>query len=939
MDTYTVFAGKYAHASESGEQEEDSPEQRVLKTIIMLQALRYLSPDTVHFKATAGNLETAFEGIDSLNLGQAKIIADKLVADNVLFVDQGLYQVPLGNAVDQAKIINLIEEKRKATRTSTLIRGFSEWDILPANEPLKARLVIRKLTAVDFNKELNSLINEPTKDWAPKVAMIFARTPAEADQAQQLLADAMKNERANSIIFIDATATNLPPDRWEAYIEATARISYFTGKDDSQCQREKDQADSIIRDWARQIRNGRFIIHSEKPAKPRLLAGGEDLLEELKNMVIRKYPACQDFGQGARNTYFRGNSGPAVIKAGIFGIGQNPISKDSVRSFIKDINVDNYWNLLPDNPLAKLRKNLDRKAAKAFAPGGSGRLEIKEIIEDFMKQGFMPVTLYAWFTGYLLKEFADSKYRYSDGNIGNVMDADRLADMIDRVYKHLQHPGTTYREQYIEVLTEEQRAFAALAKNIFNLTGEESLDLIAIRLGQIAKDWGYPFWAFSHAPDAPGLQEFVDLFIQYLNSEEDKRAGYGEVASELGKLILEKPDAEPALQKLFTQENLQRGMVNWLEAFENGELPALAREIGAPDYLADVRSDLSGDAAWLWDDKVCGDVVYNILDDYRLAAKSVEKGFLSHACSREACMEGWKQKLYGLHIPASMLQERYPDYKQVLKIFEDLAKGKVINKNQRVRLLEMVSGNDQILHDIFDNALAVFKGAYAHILKDLPDKAISNLYNSLPASSFRDERATFENELQGSLRGILDKLKRSRLLARWNEITGTDSPVALAARVGTPMSAILRDVFGSENCGEAIRACKTVDNGNAPDGELDAAMAFLNANSEQLGNIADQNLADRAFVTFIIGKNSVILKDMQKARERLGEKLGRDVEKWLEHPAWQDIVRRLANEEYRNNGVQAVRQKLAAMPPEQAKALLGRLGEENFEVGLKILGD
>lgn len=935
MDTYPVFADKYTPA---GDLTEDSPEQRVLKTVITLQALRYLSPDTEHFKATAENLEIAFEGIDSLNLGQAKIIADKLVADNVLFVDQGLYQVPLGNAVDQAKIISLIDEKRKSERTSTLIRIFSEWDILPTNEPLKTRLSIRKLTSADFNKELNSLINEPGREWAPKVAILFARTPVESDQIQQLLAESLANERANNIIFIDASMTNLPPERWDAYIEASARASYFAGKDDSQSQREKDQANSIIRDWAKQIRNGKFVLYNKRPDnKPRQLSGGDELLEELKNIVMQNYPACQDFSTGVKDTYFKGNVGPAIIKAGIAGVWQNPISKESAVLLLKDIGVDNYWNLLPDNPLAKLRKSLDRKAARAFAPGGSGRIEIREIIEDFMKQGFMPVTLYGWLSGYLLKEFASNQYRYSDGDIGNVMDADHLADMIEKVLKHLQNPNTNYREQYIEVLTEEQRAFVALAKNVFNLTGEESLDRIAISLGQIAKDWGYPFWAFSHAPDAPALQKFISLFIQYLNPEAHNRAGYGEVARDIGKLIHAKPEAEAALKQLFTQENLQKGMVNWLDDFENGELPALGREIGAPDYLGDVRLELTGDAAWLWDDKVCGDVVRNILDDYRLAAKSVEKGFLSHANSRDACLDGWKQQLYGLHIPSSVLQERYPDQKQVLKIFDDLARGRVINKNQRAKLLEMVSENETILHGIFDNALAVFKGAYSHILKDLPDNEITGLYNTLPASSFRDERDTFENELQGRVRSILDKLKRSRLLARWHEITGTDSPATLAERVGTPISTILREIFDSENCREAIQTCKILDNDNAPERAMDVAMVFLNANASVMGNMANQALADKAFGNFIIGANGAVLKDIQKVREEMRQKLGSKVDKWLDYPDWQEIIKGLATEEYKKNGVQAVRQKLAGMSSEQAKTLLGRLGEENFEVGLKIL--
>lgn len=98
-------------------------------------------------------------------------------------------------------------------------------------------------------------------------------------------------------------------------------------------------------------------------------------------------------------------------------------------------------------------------------------------------------------------------------------------------------------------------------------------------------------------------------------------------------------------------------------------------------------------------------------------------------------------------------------------------------------------------------------------------------------------------------------------------------------------------------------------------------------------------MAEKAFKNKIINKCAPILEDTELARERLVGKLGDKIHHWLDNPNWQNVVMSLANEEYKKHGREAVIKKVSAMAPDDAKSILRKLGEDNFEVGLQILSE
>lgn len=936
LDAYPLIAQKYADPDNP---ERDSLTQKVLKTIVILQALRAYTPDAKFFRATEENLSLAFSGVADLDNGRWKIIADKLVNDDkTLFIDQEIYQIPVGHAVDQAEIQKILVKLETTVDTSQLIAGFNVWHILPPSEPLKTRFAIRKLTDKNFKRDLNQFIHEGAKSWQMKAAILFARDEADADNIRKQLAAALKEERANNILFIDAASELMTGNEWYDYLLARARQTYFTQKDNkAQADRENQIAEATLKDWESRVSEGKFILYSANFPQGRVAPDGDSLITFLKSRVLEKYPGCCDFNDGVADTFFRASVGAVGIAAGIQGVKSGAITAQSVDRLLAEVRDDNYWEHNPGHPLSKVKKKLEDKTRRAFASGGPGRVAVGEIVEDLMAQGFMPVTLYAYLTGYLLKEYASPAYRHSDGETGGVMDADALAKMLEAAFKKVASPESKYREQYIEVLTQEQRKFAEVAKRLFAIPESAGLQAIAQALADKIAAWGYPLWLLKYAPEAPRMEKHLDLFVQFLNPEAHGRQSYGAVAGELGALLLAEPDVEDDLQKVFSQEKLIAGVRAWLGEFMDGELPTLAAEIGAPDLLAEIRDRLGADRAWLWNRETCEGAARDLAQDYRLAAESLRQGFANRAESLDACFEGWRATLAQLRLPAALLVERYPGERQLLKIFEDLARGKIPTRANQTKLYEAIRDRADLIREIFQNSPAVFKSVFAEDLKNLSERDVDALYAGLPPSSFYADKDRFAGELKVKIKETEGKLKRARLLERWRESTGSESPEDLARKLRTPLTALLNRLPDPETRKDAVSAWSALANPGATEKEYDQADNFFRANASFAKSLADQTLADRDFAeTVLTGRRKGIIKDLNLAREVLTREFGDNPQLWLDDPAWQKAIEELARTEYKRGGLMEASKRISAMRDDEAKALLLELARD-YHIGVRIL--
>ncbi len=829
-------------------------EQRVLKIVLMFQALAKKLDNAPEFLATEETLRLAFNGIESLDTGHGMSIVNALVKRNILFADdiagkKNVFQAPMSiRGRDLEEIEKLKKQKMEQTKTKDLISNFSNSGLIPLPASLRFRFgELRKAGPENFKQLMNQLIAEDSQEYKMKAMIVLARSENDSYSVHEAIKNALNDPRANGILFIDASATTLQQEDYEKWAEAAAKMSYYSAKDKSQADNASRDAAKYIQDWEDAIRDGSFTVFSVKNPDGITCSKGQDVVTEMQDAVRAKYPMVFDFIPNLAESVFK-TANSTSIQAGVLGGRANlpprascVIEAKHEAVLLKDVkDVAEYWKKFPDNNLSRLKKEIDRMTAGAFAAGGTGRISIGSIIDMLIKKGFMPTNLSAYLAGFLLKEYADSAYRYSDGENGEPMTVERMTNLIFSYFKKLNGTEPRYRDCYIEVLTEEQRLFANLAKEVFGLQSNSSIDAIAAQISSRVKEYQYPLWCFKSLPESVSLESFIDKFTLLLNPANATGASSGVIATDIGKLIRNNPSASENLKALFTKDKANEAMSLYLEEFEGGEFQKVAKEIEALDPLKDVRHCFSADGVWLWDKATGDEEIRKVLRDYTIIAVSVRCGFVTKTNSFTDCMDAWREKTKTLKMPCSILSVTRKDLKTFLGLLLEISKGGNLEANgQRNVFLEELQGKNTLIADFFEGRFNTFKTIYDVQLKGLDDDEVEALYNGLDMSSFQQEKTSYENNLMMKIEDIKKHQARGKLIAIWREKTDTDTPFEWSQVHKTPALAVVNPKL-YENAKVIFDA---LNEKNTPASNVEKALEILQKHRGILDGFNDKELS------------------------------------------------------------------------------------------------
>lgn len=196
----------------------------------------------------------------------------------------------------------------------------------------------------------------------------------------------------------------------------------------------------------------------------------------MKEIDLQEYPCCLEQYSVTDTMYIYQ---PSALKQGVeCGAKQetsgayrssNPTTKleEALKGAWK---CDNYWKVSPNlMPISKIKIAVDSLIANSFKD--DGRVSVTEIY-DMLKQkpyGFMPCNLTAFIMGFILKEYADGSYTWSDGVTNDVFSIAKLKEVIDEVIKLDITPNNRFKDKYIVTMTAEEKAFnEATAFRFFN---------------------------------------------------------------------------------------------------------------------------------------------------------------------------------------------------------------------------------------------------------------------------------------------------------------------------------------------------------------------------------------------------------------------------------------------------------------------------------------
>ena len=927
----------------------DSKQQRVLKVILMFQALSKKLNNLPEFLGTEENLRLVFEG----EVSERPIIANRLVQEKILFVDEvrgkRVYQAPMSTGGrDLQEIEKLKQGFISSTKTKELLKDWKQEDILRLPKALEERFDVRIASPDSFQMILNQMLAQDAKNYRMRALLVVGRNDVDASAAKDAIDKALSDPRSGNVVFIDATGEELGDEAFEKWAEYKARGSWYARKDQQQSNNAYSEAEKVLSTWRDQIADGAFTVRTKRNEIGATCHGAAEVGEEMRLSVRERYPNALEFTSGIVDTLFNAATKGEVSAGAWGGIDKMPAGEKSgkmnekvEKAVLGEVkSMEGYWKSKPALEISKIKARVEQKLQMEFKAGGKGKVAFSDIVEMLFDVGFMPTAFHGYLAGFLLKEYVGGDYRFSRDDESVPLTVTNLTEGILAYFKQvLGTGGNRYHEAFIEMLTEDQRRFASLAKTVFNLDENASIDSVVRQIVVRVKDFQYPLWCFTSLPEAVGAEPYIERFTLLMNPANQRGVTLSGLASEIGKMAAGNEGIETKLSALFTKEKAFEAINAWLDEFEDGAFREAAREINAPDPLSDVRrcfGENSGDAGlWLWDQATIKSAIQNLMRDYRIVAESAKRSFVTPTNSLWDCIESWRDKISTVCIPFATLVTLRPQCRRFLDLLKEIAEGGHLEqKDRREAFYREITDNCDLNKDMLDGCLALFKSTYSEQLAGLDDAEIEGLYRSLDRSSFRLDKPQYEQMLEQKVAEVKRNQGRTKLLSMWKERTGTDTPAEWSKRFKTPILAMVPD--STPHFTELCKTIEAMNDKTLPATRVEKALEFLVEHPEVFSWF-DGSKADEAFRRRVIGRYSAVLTDAEKVRMRLAATLGQEVCDWFADPRLDGILRKLAEHEYNLNSANLVREKIKSMSADEAKGYLIDLVVDSFDVGISIL--
>ena len=181
-------------------------------------------------------------------------------------------------------------------------------------------------------------------------------------------------------------------------------------------------------EWKQKVLNGAFILYTPENKSGVRVANFDSLCDELKNINQQVYYCGLEQFNLIDNMFMKG----PLAQGAECGINQD--LKSTFRSANKNTSletalngvwkVDKYWEdqKKKNLPVVRIKQEVERIIKEGFE-NTSGRVSIMSIYEALEKVpfGFMPNNVTAFIMGFVLKEYANSNYFWSNDSTSESM--------------------------------------------------------------------------------------------------------------------------------------------------------------------------------------------------------------------------------------------------------------------------------------------------------------------------------------------------------------------------------------------------------------------------------------------------------------------------------------------------------------------------------------
>jgi hypothetical protein len=927
----------------------DRDQQRVLKTVLMLQAISQRVGDSVDlFIPNEKNVDLAFEGSDLGNM-QASRLADTIVALNILYKDtsggRNQYSA-LINAADAAEVERLKDIQRRKTTAALLQEGE-----LNAASSLRGSLRLRyettMITASDFRQKINQLRGKTGNGSKILAAFALAKDDAEGAELGRRIKEAV-DDAANEVVFVDASPTPMGHDLFEQYVDAMANSAYQSGKDNALAGQYDATAKDILRRWRNQISNGEFIVYTaEKPEGERLYTI-DAVTEHLRAINRRRFPNSLETMGNVIDGMWDSNSLPSGVQCGVTQTlaGQfrssNPQTK--LENFIgaDAWQKERYWENHPYLPISQVKIAVEKTIGNAFHE--TGRVSISEIYQTLQQApyGWMPCNLTAFVMGFLLKEYANDNFSYSDGVTNDALSIDKLKDMVSEVLKHHITPIPRYKDKYIVTMTREEKAFNEASAELFGIPRNLCSSIEQTR-GQIRnkmRDLSFPLWTLKHVLGKANLKneqhivaELIDGYSGIANSQNMEASKTdNDIAQGIGELLLNHEGLVDDLKPLVNREHCTKGMQEYLYTFEGGALPKLSEEVGDNgQYINRVRSKFNADAAnWVWNLDTAQQKIREVIVEYRIIAASNK--VLGKSVGFDETIRAWTRACSNIRISYLSARNHWEELSPLMELLYRMKRSGVLQDAEKQKFLEQITNYGEAFRRFYSNQEAMFARVCEYLLHDLPQESHRDIYQLLPVDMFTQEQADYQAKVENAIKEYREQQDTMRLQELWKRKAGNEKPRDWSRTYRMPILAMVPE--GEQ--AKAREAFETIHRARPEREVIKRAIEYLE-HADFFEAMKDSDKREQAFIEHVIKDLHVMLDDVEAVKDYLFSAGLRIPYDWYPSGEVEGRLRQMAWSKYVKEGSEKALQVIDSMEIQDLKRYLKKLIRDNMTVGMAII--
>ncbi len=923
--------------------------RRVLKTVLLLQAISLRVGDVELLKPNEKNVDLAFSGTD-WSIGKAKSIAENLVNIGILFkkpVGGGKTEYTVANSTgDAATMRKKKEEVISDTKTQDLIIQADLKSAVPLPPSIAGRFKLEAASTKNFSQELGKLEARPEPDRF-RVLTTFALNDEESSQLKNQIISAIRAGK-NSIIYIDAGLTPMGKDLYDQYVVNMAYSRYYAQNDKHRAGEFQSQAEKNLAEWKSKIQSGAFMLYSEDYPSGLRMANLEDLQSELLSLNHRHYPCGLEQYNVIANMFMKGPlalGAECGIKQNLTGTFKSPNERTSLATALAGAwNVEKYWEDPAKKalPIVRIKQQVEKMIAEGFSQR-SGRVSMSAIYDTLTGApfGFLPNNITAFVLGFVLKEYANGDYFWSNGSNNEPMTVEKMKNMIAAAINQQVSPARNFREEYIVAMSENQRAFLNCSAKVFKIPQsqcgsiESARDQIRISMKRLS----FPIWCVKyilpgmpHSVSSEKLSGVIDSFCNIANTANGGKSSESELAADIGQTVIENPEIIEDLVSLLTDENCRNGMLAYIDRFKGGILKQLASQIrdnGA--YLDEVKNKFNADAAnWVWNSETADDKINDVILDYQIIVETNKS--LPPCVSIADVVRGWNAKTNNVRISFEAVKKSVGDLSQFLEELHRMKQTNELPDQRKQRFYDLLLNQREAFDKFYNDQIASFKQVAASFLGELDDTDIASLYSLLPAGQFTKSGTEYFKYIEAEVNNYLKGQLKKKIRDLWLEKTNSRDPADWSSRYNTPISCM----FDDDERVEAKKIFSIMLESSPSEADANRVIAYLNS-AKFYDRLADPNERDRCFMERVVGDYAVLLKDPQSIRDYLISYSTERPYYWMDNSSIQARIKELADKQYKTGGYERAWAVINDMNTEALRNYLKDLISDNVKVGIEIL--